>query len=121
MDLQPESIYFKSLSFCAVLTTIALLFYHMTRANTFEMNPVASGVFAVLIILISVIYFIVGTFSYHHRLQEVWKKEDPGSPHSRLEKQIWYTYFACGVLLILIQVVISIFIVLGIIQSFYKT
>ncbi|NDE13549.1 hypothetical protein EBZ80_01285 [bacterium] len=117
MDLQPESIYFKSLSFCAVLTTIALLFYHMTRANTLEMNPIASGVFAVMIILISVVYFIVGTLSYHHRLRHIWERQR----HPRLEKQIWYTYFTCGILLILIQILISIFILVGIVQSFYKT
>lgn len=108
--LEPESLYIKTLQYSGLLLTIALLFYHMTKFQTLEMNQVVSSTFAIIIILVSVIYLFIGTYSYFIRLQNTINN----SESLQLEKHNMIIYFILGIILIFVQCAIAYFIIIGI-------
>jgi hypothetical protein len=112
----PEAMYFSGLAYSVLLVTTALLFYHMTRSKTLEMNPIASGFFAIIFILISIIFTAVGITSYYIRLKEM--KNDPNLSEDRrkyLEKEIsiWYIYVVLGIIYMAVEIFIGISIIRG--------
>lgn len=112
----PESIYFGGLAYSVVLMTTALLFHHMTRGKTLEMNPVASTVFAITLILISILFASVGISGYYIRLQEMNNDPDLGEQRRRYlyhEIKIWYIYLVLGIMYILIEIFIAYYIIKG--------
>jgi uncharacterized membrane protein len=120
--LESESLYFKCLSFSCILLTTALLFYHMTKFNTMEMNKIASAIFAISLIIISIIYLLLGSYSYYYRLVNQFKKN-----HDRLfnqelkkEKLIFNFYFFLSIIFILIELAICIQIFIGCFNSVNK-
>jgi hypothetical protein len=113
--LEPESIYIKTLEYSGLLLTIALLFYHMTKFQSLEMAPVVSGVFAVIIILISVVYLFTGTYSYFIRLRNrIEKNTDEYQDSLDFEKNNMILYFIMGMILLVVQCAIAFFIIKGI-------
>ena len=54
----PELLLANWTSVSFVLMTVSLLFYHMTRQRTLEMDRRLAGVFAVSIILLSAVFAI---------------------------------------------------------------
>jgi hypothetical protein len=112
----PETIYFGGLAYSVLLMTTALVFYHMTRSKTLEMNPIASGVFSIILILISVIFTGVGIASYYMRLQEMKKDPDLGELRRKYlnhEIHIWYIYFVLGIIYMIVDIFIAISIIQG--------
>jgi hypothetical protein len=112
----PEAMYFSGLAYSVLLVTTALLFYHMTRSKTLEMNPIASGFFAIIFILISIIFTAVGITSYYIRLKEM--QNDPHLSEDRrkyLKKEIsiWYIYVVLGIIYMVVEIFIGISIVRG--------
>jgi hypothetical protein len=112
----PESLYLKTLSYSGLLLTIALLFYHMTKAKTLEMNSTASGLFAVIIIIISIIYLCLGTYTYFLRLQHLIQYHDNEKDRYaiQLEQSNRYTFFTLGIILMCVQLGIIYQIIIGI-------
>ena len=88
-----------------VLMTVSLLFYHMTRRKTLEMDRRLAGVFAVAIILMSVVFAVQSLVVYAKRLSRLQGAED--TPFVRQEINISHTYIAAGSLLALISVGIA--------------
>lgn len=112
----PETIYFGGLAYSVVLMTTALLFHHMTRGKTLEMNPVASTVFAITLIMISILFAGIGICGYYIRLQEM--KRDPHLGEQRRkylynEISIWYFYLILGIVYILVEIFIAFYIIKG--------
>ena len=112
----PETMYFGGLAYSVLLVTTALLFYHMTRSKTLEMNPFASGLFAITLIVISIIFTAVGICSYYMRLIEM--KNDPHLNPDRKkylqhEISVWYIYVILGIIYMAVEIFIGISIIKG--------
>jgi len=113
----PESLYFKCLSFSGILLTTALLFYHMTKSSTLEMSKTASGIFSILLIFCSLIYLLLGTYSYYQRLRFLLKEE----VKHRISRNIWiqneififYFYFALAIIIIIVEISLCFIIIQG--------
>lgn len=112
----PETIYFGGLAYSVVLMTTALLFHHMTRGKTLEMNPVASTVFAITLILISILFAGVGIAGYYMRLHEMKNDPDLGAQRRKYllhEIKIWYIYLVLGIIYIMVEIFIAYYIIKG--------
>ena len=112
---EAESLYLHSVSVAVLLMTTALLFYHMTKSSSLEMNPIASKVFAVTLMLISCFYTMVGSWSYYDRISR--------SSQTLLhhEKEVWYMYITLTTVLILVELCICFFVIQGVITPKIKT
>lgn len=119
--LEPESVYIKTLEYSGLLLTIALLFYHMTKFQSIEMDPIVSGIFATIIILISVIYLFTGTYSYFIRLNNYIETTNNNTINNNLEfeKHNMILYFILGMILLVVQCAIAFFIIKGIFNNKY--
>ena len=67
----PEIILATWLSLSFFATTVSLLFYHMTRVKSIEMDARIAGVFAVLLIGVSIAYTVFAIVPYVQRLNHV--------------------------------------------------
>ena len=94
-----------------VLMTVALLFYHMTRRRTLEMDRRLAGLFAVSIIIMSVVFAIQSLLIYAKRLGRLKNKDE--TDFIRQEIGISHTYIVVNSILIVIAVGIAIVILLG--------
>ena len=97
-----------------ILMTVSLLFYHMTRRRTLEMDRRLAGVFAISIIIMSVVFAIQSLIIYSKRLGRLKKKKE--TDFIQQEISISHTYIIVSSILIVIAVGIAIVILLG---SFY--
>lgn len=68
---QPELLLVGWLSASFVLMTLSLLFYHMTRVASLEMSSFVSGLFAVGLIVCSVMLTCIAIFTYDKRTRTV--------------------------------------------------
>jgi len=130
-SLEPESVYIKTLQYSALLLTIALVFYHMTKFQTLEMNAVVSSSFSVIIIVISIIYLFVGNYSYFIRVSHLLNNNNDDDMMTtennkidiidiidiKYEKHNMILYFILGLILLCVQVAIAFFIIKGIRQK----
>ena len=111
----PESLYNTWLSDSLVLMTASLLFYHMTRVSSLEMDSRIAGIFAVLLIGISIALGITSVIPYITRVTDLIKSDEQTgeSQESKREGSYRTVYASLGCILILIQVGIGIAIVKG--------
>ena len=65
----PELLLSSWLSASFMLMTASLLFYHMTRVSSLEMDPRVAGCFAIALIVISVSMCVTGTVTYSYRVR----------------------------------------------------
>lgn len=75
----PEAILSSWLNLSFLAITVSLLFYHMTRVKSLEMDSRVAGLFSILLIGVSVAYTIFAVKPYMERLSyviEVCKKRD---------------------------------------------
>ena len=111
----PELLLANWTSVSFILMTVALLFYHMTRIETLEMDRRLAGVFSVSIIIMSVIFSIQALLIYTKRLSRLRTKNE--TSFIRQEISISRTYIMVVRILIVIAVGIAIVILYG---SFIK-
>jgi hypothetical protein len=97
-----------------ILMTVSLLFYHMTCRRTLEMDRRLAGVFAISIIIMSVVFSIQSLIIYSKRLGRLKNKKE--TDFIQQEISISHTYIIVSSILIVIAVGIAIVILLG---SFY--
>ena len=97
-----------------ILMTVSLLFYHMTRRRTLEMDRRLAGVFAISIIIMSVVFSNQSLIIYSKRLGRLKNKKE--TDFIQQEISISHTYIIVSSILIVIAVGIAIVILLG---SFY--
>ncbi len=110
----PELLLANWTNVSVILMTVSLLFYHMTRRRTLEMNRRLAGVFAISIIIMSVVFAIQSLVIYSKRLSRLKKKKE--TDFIQQEISISHTYIIVSSILIVIAVGIAIVILLG---SFY--
>lgn len=117
----PESLYFGGLSYSILLLTTALLFYHMTRSKTLEMNPVASASFAIILVILSIGIIVTGLHSYSSRLRTIThdqKLQSEWKDYLEQEKKIFIIYFLFGCIYTMVAVGICYYIIKGSMVSF---
>ena len=110
----PELLLANWTSVSFVLMTVSLLFYHMTRQRTLEMDRRLAGVFAVSIIILSAVFAIQSLVVYAKRIGRLRTKKE--TEFVRQEVLISHTYIVVGSLLVVISLGIAIAILIG---SFY--
>ena len=111
----PESLYNTWLSDSLILMTASLLFYHMTRVSSLEMDPRVAGIFAVCLISISIALGITSVIPYITRVTTLIKQDQSTeeSQESKKEGNYRTVYTILGCILILIQIGIAITIIKG--------
>ena len=110
----PELLLASWTSVSFILMTVSLLFYHMTRRETLEMDPRLAGVFAVSIIIMSAVFAILSLVVYAKRIGRLRTEKQTG--FVRQEIIISHTYIAVGSALVVISFGIAVAILIG---SFY--
>ena len=110
----PELLLANWTSVSFVLMTVSLLFYHMTRRKTLEMDRRLAGVFAISIIIMSAVLAVQSLVVYTKRISRLRNKQE--TVFIRQEIGISHTYIAVGTILVVISVGIATAIV---IDSFY--
>ena len=101
----PELLLANWTSVSFILMTVSLLFYHMTRIETLEMDRRLAGVFSVSIIIMSVIFSIQALLIYTKRLSRLRTKNE--TSFIRQEISISRTYIMVVRILIVIAVGIA--------------
>ena len=121
--LFPEALYFSALSYSILLVTSALLFYHMTRVKSLEMPLIASGMFAISFILISILFVGIGISSYYTRIYEIDEQKLSQAEQIvlRHERVYWRLYLCMGIVYILVQLGVCYYIIRGTMKTFKET
>ena len=107
----PELLLARWTSVSFILMTVSLLFYHMTRRKTLEMDPRLAGVFAVSIIIMSAVFTIQSLVVYAKRVGRLRTKKETEFVHQEII--ISHTYIAVGSILVVISFGIAIAILVG--------
>jgi len=84
-----------------LLMTVSLLFYHMTKAESIEMDPRIAGVFAVSIIILAVVLSVQALAVYIRRVGRLKQNKDRAPMHEEIV--ISHTYVAVAAILIVIE------------------
>lgn len=120
MSSSVESLWAPEGQFCAwlsssfLLMTVSLLFYHMTRVSSLEMNPRIAGFFSVALILAAVVITIMALYTYSIRLTELEQTQQADlTPAEQKEKQFKMVYFLVGIVIIVIELSLCMVIILG--------
>ena len=103
-----EALYGSWLSNSFVLMTMSLLFYHMTKVQSLEMDRRVAGTFAVALIVVSIIMGLSSMFPYFQRVGSLVKKDK-----DKEEDRYRTMYIVLGSIVILIQIGIAATIVMG--------
>ena len=111
----PESLYNNWLADSLVLMTASLLFYHMTKKNSLEMDYRIAGIFAVALILCSMVMGITSLYPYYQRMGMIID-EDSSEEHRR-ENMYRIINTVLGSIIIVIQLGISVTIVKGVLNK----
>ncbi len=110
----PESLYNGWLEDSLVLMTASLLFYHMTRVESLEMDYRIAAFFSIALILISIGIGAVSLYPYYQRIGEVLdNKESENIEQKSKEVQYRLSYTIFGSILVFIQFGIAIAIFMG--------
>ena len=107
----PELLLASWTSVSFILMTVSLLFYHMTRRKTLEMDRRLAGVFAISIIIMSAVFAIQSLVVYAKRVGRLRTKKE--TEFVRQEIIISRTYIAVGSILVVISFGIAIAILVG--------
>ncbi len=101
-----EISFFGILSYALVLTTVSLIFFHMTKYKSIELPHTYAAVFSITLISMSVIYIGIALFQYYQRLQKEFDTNDTDEDQEKYEKGYWYGYVILGLILITLQLII---------------
>ena len=110
----PEGQFCAWLSSSFLLMTVSLLFYHMTRVSSLEMNSRIAGFFSVTLILMAVVITIMALYTYHIRLNELLQTQEARlTPAEKKEKQFKLVYLCVGIIIVSIELSLCVVIILG--------
>lgn len=115
----PEGVYAQWLGVSLLLTASSLLFYHMTRVKSLEMNPKLSGIFAISLIISAVAIGIVSMIPYYQRIQHnlnyLNTRNHDKETETAIKKENNYriSYIAITIAMIIIELGISYVIISG--------
>ena len=107
--IQPEILLSQWTAASFVLMTTSLLFYHMTRVSSLEMNPRSAGLISVVMIIMSIIFEIQALVVYVKRVSRTNTVSDHAQllPSIRTEKVVSKSYIAVISVLVLLQLFIA--------------
>ena len=108
---EPESVLSGWLNLSFFSITTALLFYHMTRVKSIEMDGRVAGVFAIILMVVSICYTIFAMGPYARRIRFVIEQclindECSNSKAHRL-RWVYYQYIALGAITSIIEICIT--------------
>lgn len=103
-----EISFFSILSYALVLTTVSLIFFHMTKYKSIELPHVYAAIFSITLITMSVVYIGIALFQYYQRLQNQFDNDSSDEKQEQYEKGYWYGYVTLGLLLITLQLIICV-------------
>ena len=115
----PEDIYCQWVGVSFLITTSSLLFYHMTRVKSLEMNSRIAGIFAIVLIISAIILGIISIIPYYTRIQYNLDYKNKNKLSKETEKLLNQeniyksAYITLGCLVICIQIGISVVIIKG--------
>ena len=112
----PEKLFFDALTYSGLLLTTALLFYHMTKTSSIEMDYRASAGFAVAIMFVALIYIVTGITTYYIRLHQISDENLSNEEMKFLknEMRFFWVYLSASILFGLIEFMIAIQIITGV-------
>jgi len=112
----PEQIYAEWLGVSILVMTVSLLFYHMTKVSSIEMNSKIAGIFSVTLIIISGILNIAAIITYWDRVSYTLSISHK---HTKKNNENIYriVYLTIGVVYSIVQCGISYVIIKGSIQK----
>lgn len=115
----PEKLFFDALTYSGLLLTTALLFYHMTKTSSIEMDHRASAAFAVSLMFLALVYVITGVTSYYIRLHSVSEENLNAEEKNFLknEMRFFWVYLSASILFGVIELMIAIQIISGVKKS----
>jgi hypothetical protein len=106
----PESLLSMWLNLSAILITVSLLFYHMSRVKSLKVHPVFASVLSVGFIFISTFYLFSGLGPYAARMQYAINKcgtmdecDDIQMKHLNM---LYHSYLGVGLITCIIQFII---------------
>lgn len=117
---QPEAQLSAWLSASFLLMTASLLFYHMTRVHSLEMNPLLSGFFSVSLIAMTVLITLLALVAYYRRSTELLSGETVLNQAEENEKIYKYFYLVIGIAIMLIELSLCLVILHGIHKTIKK-
>lgn len=111
----PELLLVSWLSAAFVLMTLSLLFYHMVRVASLEMSSSVSSIFAVCLILCSVVLTCAAVFVYDRRTQDIGTVDLATASNELRFKRFWTIICVC---IIFIQLMIAFTIAYGALRTY---
>ena len=99
-----EQSFLNSLSYSVLLTTVSLLFFHMTRVDSIELPHSYSSFFSIVLIIMSIGYIILGLVQYAQRLAQLLKDDGENKNLISKERNYWYTYLTFGIVFISMEI-----------------
>ena len=107
----PESVLAGWLNLSFFSITTALLFYHMTRVKSLEMDGRVAGIFAMILMAVSISYTVFAIGPYSERIKfivdQCIAEEKCSNAKAANLRNIYYQYIALGVITSVIEVCIS--------------
>jgi len=113
--IQPEILLSQWTAASFVLMTTSLLFYHMTRVASLEMNPHVAGLISVAMIFMSIVFEVQALVVYVKRVSrmDTVSKSSQLISSIRTERTVSKSYIAVISILVLLQLFIGWVIVTG--------
>ena len=113
--IQPEILLSQWTAASFVLMTTSLLFYHMTRVSSLEMDPRIAGIIAVLMIVMSIVFEVQALVVYIQRVHRMDTVSDNSAVINSIvtEKKISKSYIVVISCLVLLQLFIACVIIIG--------
>ena len=111
----PEVILSSWLNLTLISITTCLVFYHMTRLKTIEMEPHIALIFSLILIIISMSFTIVAIFPYNNRINDIidlCKKDKLCKKYTLNEiNKVKYSFIGLAILTIVIEIGIGVLII----------
>lgn len=101
-----ELSFFSILSYALILTTVSLVFFHMTKFKSIELPHMYAAIFSITLITISVLYIGIALFQYYQRIQYIFDKNEEDKDQESYEKTYFTLYVVIGVILTFLQLLV---------------
>jgi hypothetical protein len=120
----PEAILSGWVNLSCFLMANSLLFYHMTRVHSLEMDNRVAGIFAIILMLVSTGYTMFAIGPYARRIGSVIKQclneSKCNNEQANESRWVFYQYMLLGVVTTLIELGITAVMVKKTIQMFKR-
>jgi len=106
----PESLLSMWMNLSAILITVSLLFYHMSRVKSIKVHPVIASILAVSFIFISTFYLFSALGPYAVRMQYAINKcktlDECNDTQMQHLSMLYHSYLGMGIITCIIQIIL---------------